>query len=328
MNCPMHLMAYTAEPRSYRDLPQRYAEFGTVYRQEQSGELNGLVRVRGFTQDDGHILCTPDQLKDEFKACLRLVQEVMAIFGLKTRCRVSLRDPHNTQKYAGGDALWAPAETCIQEVVTELGLEHTVGLGEAAFYGPKLDFMALDALGRSWQLGTIQVDFSLPERFALEYTGADGARHRPVMIHRAVFGSIERFMGLLIEHYAGDFPLWLAPEQIRFLPITDAQAGLARELAARARRAGLRATVDASGDRIGAKIRVAQTDKVPVLVVIGKREAEAGQVAVRSRRRGDEGVMPVEAFFARVAAEVAEKDNSNAAPAPAPVPAAPAPAAT
>ena len=308
MNCPMHLMAYTAEPRSYRDLPQRYAEFGTVYRQEQSGELNGLVRVRGFTQDDGHILCTPEQLQDEFKACLRLVQEVMAIFGLKTRCRVSLRDPHNTQKYAGGDALWAPAEACIREVVAELGLEHTVGLGEAAFYGPKLDFMALDALGRSWQLGTIQVDFSLPERFELEYVGPDGLRHRPVMIHRAVFGSIERVMGLLIEHFAGDFPLWLAPEQIRFLPITDAQAEFARTLAIRARRAGLRATVDNGGDRVGGKIRVAQADKVPLLVVVGKREAEAGQVSVRSRRRGEEGVMSVDAFFERVAAELAEKE--------------------
>ncbi len=313
MNCPMHLMAYTAEPRSYRDLPQRYAEFGTVYRQEQSGELNGLVRVRGFTQDDGHILCTPAQLQDEFKACLRLVQEVMAIFGLKTRCRVSLRDPHNTQKYAGGDALWAPAEACIREVVAELGLEHTVGLGEAAFYGPKLDFMALDALGRSWQLGTIQVDFSLPERFQLDYVGPDGLRHRPVMIHRAVFGSIERFMGLLIEHFAGDFPLWLAPEQIRFLPITEAQAEFARALATRARRAGLRATVDNGGDRVGGKIRVAQTDKVPLLVVVGPREAEAGQVSVRSRRRGDEGVMTVDAFFERVAAELAEKESVQTA---------------
>jgi threonyl-tRNA synthetase len=319
MNCPMHLMAYTAEPRSYRDLPQRYAEFGTVYRQEQSGELNGLVRVRGFTQDDGHILCTPAQLQDEFKACLRLVQEVMAIFGLKTRCRVSLRDPHNTQKYAGGDALWAPAEACIREVVAELGLEHTVGLGEAAFYGPKLDFMALDALGRSWQLGTIQVDFSLPERFELEYVGPDGLRHRPVMIHRAVFGSIERFMGLLIEHFAGDFPLWLAPEQIRFLPITEAQAEFARTLATRARRAGLRATVDNGGERIGGKIRVAQGDKVPLLVVVGKREAEAGQVSVRSRRRGDEGVMTAEAFFERVAAELAEKETPAPAASPAPV---------
>ena len=322
MNCPMHLMAYTAEPRSYRDLPQRYAEFGTVYRQEQSGELNGLVRVRGFTQDDGHILCTPAQLQDEFKACLRLVQEVMAIFGLKTRCRVSLRDPHNTQKYAGGDALWAPAEACIREVVAELGLEHTVGLGEAAFYGPKLDFMALDALGRSWQLGTIQVDFSLPERFQLDYVGPDGLRHRPVMIHRAVFGSIERFMGLLIEHFAGDFPLWLAPEQIRFLPITEAQVEFARTLSHRARRAGLRTTVVNGGDRVGGKIRVAQADKGPLLVVVGKREAEAGQVSVRSRRRGEEGVMSVDAFFERVAAELAEKE---VAPVTAPTePAAPA----
>lgn len=303
MNCPMHLMAYTSEPRSYRDLPQRYAEFGTVYRQEQSGELNGLVRVRGFTQDDGHILCTPEQLQDEFKQCLRLVQEVMAIFDLKTRCRVSLRDPANTAKYAGGDTLWAPAEACIRTVVTELGLEHTEGLGEAAFYGPKLDFMALDALGRSWQIGTIQVDFSLPERFGLEYTGRDGKPHRPVMIHRAVFGSIERFMGLLIEHYAGDFPLWLAPEQIRFLPITDGQTEFATQLAARARRAGLRVTIDAQRDPVGAKIRRAQADKVPFAVVLGKREVATESVSIRSRVNGDEGVISVDAFFKRVQAE-------------------------
>lgn len=222
MNCPMHIQAYNFEPRSYRDLPQRFAEFGTVYRMEQSGELNGLTRVRGFTQDDGHIFCTPAQLKDEFKSCIQLVQEVMAIFDLKTECRVSLRDPNNESKYVGADELWEPAEQCISEVVNELQLIHTIGLGEAAFYGPKLDFMALDALGRSWQLGTIQVDFSLPERFALEFTGSDNQAHRPVMIHRAVFGSIERFMGLLIEHYAGDFPTWIAPEQLRIIPITDA----------------------------------------------------------------------------------------------------------
>lgn len=298
MNCPMHIQAYTFEPRSYRDLPQRYAEFGTVYRMEQSGELNGLTRVRGFTQDDGHIFCTAAQLKDEFKSCLQLVQEVMAVFDLKTECRVSLRDPENKSKYAGADALWDPAEACIREVVEELELVHTVGLGEAAFYGPKLDFMALDAIGRSWQLGTIQVDFSLPDRFELDYTGSDNKPHRPVMIHRAVFGSIERFMGLLIEHYAGDFPLWLAPEQIRILPITPAQQEAADALHARCKKLRIRTSVDTSRDPIGAKIRRGQLEKVPVMLVLGNREIAENLVAVRSRLNGDEGTMSLEEFFA------------------------------
>ena len=303
MNCPMHIQAYTFEPRSYRDLPQRFAEFGTVYRMEQSGELNGLTRVRGFTQDDGHIFCTPAQLKDEFKSCLQLVQEVMAIFDLKTECRVSLRDPENKSKYAGADNLWEPAEQCIQEVVDELQLTHTVGLGEAAFYGPKLDFMALDALGRSWQLGTIQVDFSLPERFALEYIGSDNTTHRPVMIHRAVFGSIERFMGLLIEHYAGDFPTWIAPDQLRIIPITDAQIPAADSLLAQCKKLRIRATIDTQPDKMGAKIRRAQLDKIPLMAVIGKREAEAGQIAVRSRKNGDEGPTPINEFLTRITQE-------------------------
>ncbi len=296
MNCPMHIQVYTSEPRSYRDLPQRYAEFGTVYRQEQSGELNGLVRVRGFTQDDGHIFCTTDQLKEEFKQCLRLVQEVMEVFGLKTKCRVSLRDSENHSKYAGDDSLWTPAEACIREVVNELELEHTIGLGEAAFYGPKLDFMALDSLGRSWQLGTIQVDFSLPERFELEYTGSDGGKHRPVMIHRAVFGSIERFMGLLIEHFAGDFPLWLAPEQIRILTISAEQDDYAETVLRQLRDQELRCSIDRHTDKLGAKIRRAELDKVPFVLVIGKKEQESQTVAVRSRRDGDGGAMSVKVF--------------------------------
>jgi len=305
MNCPMHIQAYTHEPRSYRDLPQRYAEFGTVYRMEQSGELSGLTRVRGFTQDDGHIFCTQEQLKDEFKACLTLVQEIMALFGLKTNCRVSLRDPADTSKYVGADDLWTPAEACIQEVVQELALEHSIGLGEAAFYGPKLDFMAYDALGRAWQLGTIQVDFSLPDRFQLEYIGPDNKTHRPVMIHRAVFGSIERFMGLLIEHFAGDFPLWIAPEQIRIIPITDVQIPAADALLAQCKKARLRVTIDTAADKMGAKIRRAQLDKIPLMAVIGKREAEAGQISLRSRKHGAEGVLDIETFLTRVRAEVA-----------------------
>ncbi|MFM7605847.1 MAG: threonine--tRNA ligase [Prosthecobacter sp.] len=313
MNCPMHIQAYTAEPRSYRDLPQRYAEYGTVYRMEQSGELSGLTRVRGFTQDDGHLFCTQEQLKDEFKACLQLVQEVMALFGLQTACRVSLRDPENISKYVGDESQWKPAEDCIQEVVQELNLAHTVGLGEAAFYGPKLDFMALDALGRSWQLGTIQVDFSLPERFALEYIGNDNKTHRPVMIHRAVFGSIERFMGLLIEHYAGDFPLWIAPEQLRIIPITDAQLPFAESLLADCKKRRIRATIDTAADKMGAKIRRAQIDKVPLMAVIGKREAEAGQIAVRSRKKGDEGPTAIADFLDRVQAEITNHGDGGAA---------------
>jgi threonyl-tRNA synthetase len=313
MNCPMHIQAYTVEPRSYRDLPQRYAEYGTVYRMEQSGELSGLTRVRGFTQDDGHLFCTQEQLKDEFKACLQLVQEVMALFGLQTECRVSLRDPEDTSKYVGDESLWKPAEDCIQEVVQELHLAHTVGLGEAAFYGPKLDFMALDALGRSWQLGTIQVDFSLPERFQLEYIGSDNKTHRPVMIHRAVFGSIERFMGLLIEHYAGDFPLWIAPEQLRIIPITDAQIPYAESLLADCKKRRIRATIDTAADKMGAKIRRAQIDKVPLMAVIGKREAEAGQIAVRSRKNGDEGPTGIADFLDRMQAEIANYGDGGAA---------------
>ncbi|MEM6469343.1 MAG: threonine--tRNA ligase [Planctomycetota bacterium] len=304
MNCPMHIQAYTAEPRSYRDLPQRYAEYGTVYRMEQSGELNGLVRVRGFTQDDGHVFCTPEQLKDEFKSCLRLVQEVMAVFDLATKCRVSLRDPDNLDKYVGEDSLWTPAEACIQEVVEELGLEHTVGLGEAAFYGPKLDFMALDALGRSWQLGTIQVDFSLPERFELEFNGADNSPHRPVMIHRAVFGSIERFLGLLIEHYAGDFPLWLAPEQIRIIPITDAQIPAAEALLGECKKRRLRVSIDDASTKMGAKIRQAELEKVPLMAILGKREIANGQVAVRNRKTGEQSVVAMDEFLTSVVSEV------------------------
>ena len=303
MNCPMHIQAYNAEPRSYRDLPQRYAEFGTVYRMEQSGELNGLTRVRGFTQDDGHVFCTRGQLKQEFTSCLQLVQEVMAIFGLKTECRISLRDPDNTSKYIGADELWQPAEFCIQEVVDELGLAHSVGLGEAAFYGPKLDFMALDALGRSWQIGTIQVDFSLPERFELEYVGSDNKAHRPVMIHRAVFGSIERFMGLLIEHFGGDFPTWLAPEQLRIIPISDTQIPEADALLARCKALRIRASVDTQKDKMGAKIRRARLDKTPLMAIIGKREAAASQLAIRSRKKGDEGAVDIDVFLERLKQE-------------------------
>ncbi len=304
MNCPMHIQVYASEPRSYRDLPQRYAEFGTVYRHEQSGELNGLVRVRGFTQDDGHIFCTPEQLKEEFKKCLKMVQEVMGLFEIRTQCRVSLRDPDDKDKYVGEDSLWQPAEQCIEEVVNELELDHTIGHGEAAFYGPKLDFMALDVLGRKWQIGTIQVDFSLPQRFELEYTGSDGKAHRPVMVHRAIFGSIERYMGLLIEHFNGSFPVWLAPEQIRLLPISEDQLPYADEIAARCKEMSLRAHVDRHDEKIGAKIRRARLDRIPYLAVVGKKEVENGTIALRSRQYGEEGSYAVGEFLDRVSQEV------------------------
>jgi threonyl-tRNA synthetase len=307
MNCPMHMQAYLAEPRSYRDLPQRYAEFGTVYRKEQSGELNGLVRVRGFTQDDGHVFCMPEQLDTEFKACLRMVQEVMAVFGLQTKCRVSLRDPQNPDKYVGSAEAWEQAEAVIQRVVQEMGLVHTVGLGEAAFYGPKLDFIALDALGRGWQLSTIQVDFTLPERFDLTFIGSDGQKHRPVMLHRAVFGSIERFLGLVIEHYAGAFPTWLAPEQVRLLPITDAQLDYAEELRLELKKRHLRVKIDSSREKIGAKIRLAQVEKVPYMLVLGKNEVAAQSVSVRSHRDGDLGVMERQTFTDRLTQEVSSR---------------------
>lgn len=307
MNCPMHMAAFVSEPRSYRDLPQRYAEFGTVYRQEQSGELLGLTRVRGFTQDDAHIFCTVDQLKEEFNGCLGFIHEIMEAFGLTATCRVSLRDPQNKDKYVGDDALWQKAETCIREVVEEQAIEHTVGLGESAFYGPKLDFMAMDSLGRQWQLGTIQVDFSLPEKFGLEFKGTDGAGHRPVMIHRAIFGSIERFMGLLIEHFAGAFPVWLAPEQARLMPITDSQMEYCENVLRKLKDRNIRASIDRHPDKIGAKIRRARLDRVPYLLVVGEKEVEAGAIAVRSRHKGEEGAIPVDTLVNRIDEESRER---------------------
>ncbi|HSI86962.1 MAG: threonine--tRNA ligase [Candidatus Methylacidiphilales bacterium] len=304
MNCPMHIQAYASEPRSYRDLPQRYAEFGTVYRKEQSGELNGLVRVRGFTQDDGHLFCTPEQLEDEFRGCLRMIQEVMTLFGFTTKCRISLRDKVKEGKYVGSDEDWNRAEAVIRKVVEDLKLEHTVGLGEAAFYGPKLDFMAYDCLNRSWQIATIQVDFGLPQRFQLEYTGSDGHKHVPVMIHRAVFGSIERFMGLVIEHFAGAFPTWLAPEQVRVLPIKEEQQPYAEELMAELKKRRIRATLDNSRDNIGPKISNARNAKVPYILVLGAKEVAEKKVAVRSRKLGDEGAQLFSDFLERVTEEI------------------------
>ncbi len=299
MNCPFHIGIYASRPRSYRELPMRLAEFGTVYRYERSGVLHGLLRVRGFTQDDAHIFCTPEALKQEIMGCLELAQLVYRTFGFTYTVELSVRDPRDPAKYMGGDERWTWAEAVLAEALEHMGLAHAVIEGEAAFYGPKIDIKVVDAIGRNWQLGTIQLDFNLPERFDLQYIGEDNRPHRPIMIHRAILGSLERFLGILIEHYAGAFPLWLAPVQAIILPITDKQNEYARAVQEHLRRAGLRVEVDLRGEKIGAKIRHAQLQKIPFMLVVGAREAEAGTVSVRERTRGDTGAVPVEAFLER-----------------------------
>jgi threonyl-tRNA synthetase len=319
MNCPFHIKIFDSQPRSYRDLPVRLAEFGTVYRWEQSGELGGMTRVRGFTQDDAHLFCTEEQVPAEIQGCLSLVKKVLSTLGMRDyRVRIGLRDP-DSEKYTGDPANWDKAEAACREAARSLEVPFTEEAGEAAFYGPKIDFVVKDVIGREWQLGTVQVDYNLPIRFDLNYTGADNQKHRPVMVHRAPFGSMERFCGVMIEHFAGAFPVWLAPEQVRFIPITDDQVPFARELEAKCKAAGLRVSVDASPDKMGAKIRRAQLEKVPYMPVIGKREAEAGQVSVRSRWKGDEGAQAFEAFLASVVEEVKER---SLPPAPTAAPAA------
>ena len=307
MNCPHHVRIYASKKRSYKELPLRLAEFGTVYRYEQSGELHGLTRVRGFTQDDAHIFCTPEQVKDEFKRVIELTLHVFDTLGLTDfRARIGTRDP-NSDKYVGDDARWALAERQIQEAAREMGLDYTVEEGDAAFYGPKLDFVVRDALGREWQLGTIQVDYNLPERFDIAYVGPDGQLHRPVMIHRAPFGSIERFMGILIEHFAGEFPLWLAPVQVAIVPITDRHHAYAEQVQDRLAAAGLRAEVDKRPERMQAKIRDWEKQKVPVILVVGDREAEEGTVAVRDRRRRERRTAPLDEVVADLAERVRER---------------------
>ncbi len=307
MNCPHHIKIFASQPHSYRDLPVRLAEFGTVYRWEQSGELNGMTRVRGFTQDDAHLFCTEEQVAQEVLGCLSLVKIVLTTLGMQDyRVRVGLRDP-DSNKYTGDAANWDKAEHACREAAKTLGVPFTEEPGEAAFYGPKIDFVIKDVIGREWQLGTVQVDYNLPIRFDLSYIGADNAAHRPVMIHRAPFGSMERFCGVLIEHFAGDFPAWLAPEQVRIVPISDKTIDYARTLLGKLRAEGLRATLDEHSDKLGAKIRRAELDKVPYTLVIGQKEAEANSVSVRSRARGDEGVMTAEAYIAKVKAEVAAR---------------------
>jgi threonyl-tRNA synthetase len=297
MNCPHHTQIYDARPRSYKELPVRLAEFGTVYRYEQSGELGGLTRVRGFTVDDAHIFCMPEQVKAEFKDVIDLTLLVFRSLGFTDfTAQVSLRDPANQEKYVGSGELWDVAEESIREAAVEMELVTTEEIGEAAFYGPKLDFMVKDALGRSWQLGTIQIDYNLPERFDLWYVGADNEKHRPVMIHRAPFGSLERFIGVLIEHCGGNFPTWLAPVQVSVLPVGQDFEPYAEEIAATLKRAGIRVETDLRNEKVGYKIRAAEMQKVPYMLVLGARERESGGVSVRRHGEGDLGSMTVSAF--------------------------------
>jgi threonyl-tRNA synthetase len=306
MNCPHHCEIYKVRPRSYKELPIRYAEFGTVYRYEMSGELHGLTRVRGFTQDDAHIFCRPEQVKDEFKKVIDLVLFVFKALGFENyTAQVSLRDKANKEKYIGKDELWDKAEREIQEAADEKGLKTVAVEGEAAFYGPKLDFMVRDALGRSWQLGTIQVDYNLPERFELEYIGADNQKHRPVMIHRAPFGSLERFVAVLIEHCGGNFPLWLSPVQIAVLPISERFNDYAQQVIEALKLKDIRGFVDDRDEKIGRKIRDAEVTKVPYMLIVGEKEAAENKVAVRKHGAGDQGVMALEEFAAKFAQECA-----------------------
>ena len=297
MNCPHHIEIYKCEPRSYRDLPLRLAEFGTVYRYEQSGELNGLTRVRGFTVDDSHLFVTPDQLEEEFIGVVSLIQYVFETMGFNDfRARLGTNDPHS-DKYAGEPEMWKKGIAAIRKAADKVGMQYTVEEGEAAFYGPKLDFIFRDVLKREWQLGTVQVDFLLPERFELEYTGEDSQKHRPVMIHRAPFGSMERFVGILIEHFNGAFPLWLSPVQVMIIPIADRHIPYAQEVATRLRAVGMRVEVDTAGERMNKKIRNAQLQKIPYMLVVGDKEEEETAVSVRTRENEDRGAVPVDEFI-------------------------------
>jgi len=307
MNCPHHIKIFASQRHSYRDLPIRLAEFGTVYRWEQSGELNGMTRVRGFTQDDAHLFCTEDQVPGEIQGCLQLVKTIFATLGMTDfRVRVGLRDP-DSSKYVGDPANWDKAEAACREAAKTLGVPFSEEPGEAAFYGPKIDFVVQDVIGREWQLGTVQVDYNLPVRFDLTYTGADSMPHRPVMIHRAPFGSMERFVGVLIEHFAGSFPTWLAPEQVRILPIADRHAEWCEELKTRLVEAGIRATVDSRSEKTGKKVAEGQVARIPYLLVIGDRDIAAGNVSVRHRELGDLGGRSVDQFMEDLLHEVRER---------------------
>ncbi len=311
MNCPHHCEIYKSKPRSYKDLPVRYAEFGTVYRYEQSGELHGLTRVRGFTQDDAHIFCRPDQLKEEFCKVIDIVLYIFKTLNFQEFVtQISLRDKENKEKYIGSDENWEKAESAIVEAANEKGLKTVVAYGEAAFYGPKLDFMVKDAIGRKWQLGTIQVDYNLPERFELEYVGGDDKRHRPVMIHRAPFGSMERFVAVLIEHTGGKFPLWLTPEQVAVLPISEKFNDYAKKVCELLNNYDIRAFLDDRNETVGKKIRENEMKRIPYLLVVGEKESEAGSVSVRRQGEGDRGSMSVEEFAKLINDEVNEQLNN------------------
>jgi threonyl-tRNA synthetase len=311
MNCPHHCEIYKASPKSYKDLPVRLAEFGTVYRYEQHGELHGLTRVRGFTQDDAHLFCRPDQVKEEFCKVIDLVLYVFNALGFKDyTAQISLRDPENKSKYIGTDENWQIAENAIIESAQEKGLKTVTELGEAAFYGPKLDFMVKDALGRKWQLGTIQVDYNLPERFQLEYTGSDNQKHRPVMIHRAPFGSLERFIAVLIEHCGGNFPLWLTPEQYAILPISEKYNDYAIKLREELAQHDIRGFVDDRNEKIGKKIRDNEVKKIPLMLVVGEKEEAENKVAVRQHGKGDVGVFGIDEFI-KFVNETIQNDFKN-----------------
>ncbi len=305
MNCPHHIEIYKNKPRSYKELPLRIAEFGTVYRYEQSGELNGLTRVRGFTQDDAHIFCTEEQVKDEFIAVVKLVQKVLNKLDFKDyTAQISLRDKVNKEKYIGTDEQWNKAEQAIIDAVATVDMKTVTEYGEAAFYGPKLDFMVKDAIGRKWQLGTIQVDYQLPQRFELEYVASDGSKKRPVMLHRAPFGSLERFIGVLIEHCAGDFPLWLAPEQVTLLPISEKFEPYTLQVQKQLQQSGIHTITDLRNEKIGKKIRDAELQKIPYMLVIGEKEANENLVSVRKRKEGDLGMYSVQEFIQRIQQEI------------------------
>ncbi|MCB6970706.1 MULTISPECIES: threonine--tRNA ligase [Butyricimonas] len=311
MNCPHHCEIYKFKPRSYKDLPVRFAEFGTVYRYEQSGELHGLTRVRGFTQDDAHLFCTPDQLKDEFKKVIDIIFTIFKALDFENfTAQVSLRDPNNKEKYIGSDENWEKAERAIIEAAEEKGLKTIVELGEAAFYGPKLDFMVKDAIGRKWQLGTIQVDYNLPERFDLEYTGADNQKHRPVMIHRAPFGSMERFVAVLIEHTGGKFPLWLTPDQVVVLPISEKYNDYAEKVVNFLNNSDIRTVLDDRNEKIGRKIRDNELKKIPYMLIVGEQEMNENKVSVRRQGEGDKGSMSTEEFAEMINKEVEMQLNA------------------
>jgi len=306
MNCPHHHRIYSNELRSYRDLPVRLAEFGSVYRYEQSGELNGLSRVRGFTQDDAHIYCTHDQLKDEIKHVIDLTQFVFSTFGMPVDIRLSFRDD-NDKKYGGNSEYWERAQKEIHEVADELGLNYKIVEGEASFYGPKIDFIIKDAIGRKWQLGTVQVDYVMPERFDLTYVGSDNDKHRPVIIHRAPFGSMERFVSILIEHFGGDFPLWLAPLQVKSIAISDDFNDYAEECTQKLRKLGVRVESDTRSEKVGSKIREAENKKIPYMLIVGEREQQDGTVSVRRHRHGDIGTFDADEFFDRITTEISDR---------------------